>query len=62
MFKNRFLQVKVVKVDDLNGVMAPKSTDRIKEITQGTMAIVAVYMVADTLRKILVHVVATKVN
>lgn len=70
MFRNRALQVKMVKPEELPptdqppaidhyAALATVSADRVaKSVTQ----LVAVYMASDTLRKIALHIVKTKVK
>lgn len=64
MFKNRSIRIQLMK--DNNDLPSSETSvdqnDLVRAIAQGAMAVVAVYMAADTLRKILVHVVATKIQ
>ncbi len=65
MFRNRSFLVKVVKDE------APKVEEiverfeydtLVRTISRATMALLATYMVGDTLRKVVVHVVSAKVG
>lgn len=70
MFKNRSLLVKMIK--DVSPEETQETQEHINwgahahvlidEATTGVAAIIIVYMAADTLRKCIIHTVATKVN
>lgn len=70
MFKNKHLQVKVV--DDPKPVdAAPRITpddfrplvvDTIQNVAAGSAVVAVAFVAADTLRRIAVHIVATKIS
>ncbi len=65
MFRNRSFLVKVVKDE---APQAEEIVERfeydtlVRTISRATMALLATYMVGDTLRKVVVHVVSAKVG
>jgi len=66
MLENRSFIVKVVK--DVGPPKVGQSNEvfdinaLVRTITKGTICVIAVYMGSDALRKILVHVVASKIH
>ena len=63
MFKNHGVLVKVVKNDEQQLVQNVINYDALaRTITSSVITIIGAYMASDALRKIFVHVVATKVN
>jgi hypothetical protein len=65
MFKNRSFLVKVVKDAEKEEAQLVKPFDYeglISALSKASILLVATYMGASTLRAIVVHVVATKVN
>jgi hypothetical protein len=61
-FKNKSFNIKVV--EDENAVVDSEPTDYnalIEKAVRGAVTVVAAYMGADTLRKIIVHTIATKI-
>lgn len=73
MFKNRSIQVKLVKDQDLvvgDDTLEPLTVDAaadialesVEKVLKGAAIIVGTYLVADTLRKITIHIVATKIH
>lgn len=72
MFK-RSLQVSVVKTPKSTKTETPETTPKVdyyagialesaREVVKGASALLATYMVADTLRKVTMHIVATKIR
>jgi hypothetical protein len=65
MFPRNFsFLVKPIK-DKPNAELGSDSTNRtdlVREIAKGAVAVVAFYMAADTLRKCIVHTVATRIT
>lgn len=61
MLWNRSLLVKVVKDDAVVDKTDTDYTPTFREIARGCAALIAVYMASDTLRKVIVHTVATKI-
>lgn len=70
---NRNLEVKLVKPSKStkteSAIDAPKTDlladiamESIREVTRGAAVLTATYVLADTLRKVTVHVIATKFN
>jgi len=66
MLENRSIIMKVVK--DVDHPKVGQSNEvfdvnaLVRTITKGTICVIAAYMGSDALRKIVVHVVASKVN
>lgn len=69
MFKNRSIQMKVVK-DAESPVISDYSVNKIvgqitdlsKELTKAAAVGVGTYILADTIRKITIHIVVTKIH
>lgn len=72
MFKNRSLQVKVIKDDDpLMKNYKPKTTpaeyvqlarETAKDAVKGAVVLMSTYVAADTARRVVVHIIATKIK
>lgn len=64
MFENWSFRVKPVK-EKPSAVVGSEPTDHnkvIRSLVEGSIKVVVAYMGADTLRKIIVHTVATKIQ
>ena len=59
--RNRSINVKLVK-DKQDAKMDSDPTDLVRTITKGAVELVVVYMASDTLRKCIVHTVATRIT
>jgi hypothetical protein len=61
---NRSINLRFVKEpqDAELGSDPTDRTDLVREIAKGAVAVVAFYMAADTLRKCIVHTVATRIT
>lgn len=71
MFKKHSVQMKFVKDQKSAEADAPKvdpdvyvhiAHETAKDVVKGAAALIGTYVAADTLRRIAIHVVATKVN
>jgi len=60
-FRNRSINVKLVK-DKQDAKLDSDPTDLVRTITKGAVELVVVYMASDTLRKCIVHTVATRIT
>lgn len=60
--RNRSVNIKLVKEMDNAVVDSTDPAPLINAISKGAATVVAVYMGCDTLRKIIVHTVATKIT
>ena len=59
--RNRSINVKLVK-DKQDAKLDSDPTDLVRTITKGAVELVVVYMASDTLRKCIVHTVATRIT
>lgn len=71
MFKNRHAEVKIVKDKKEENYTVPWKLTPVelqqmlletgKEVTKGAAVLISTYVAADTLRRVVVHIVATKI-
>jgi len=59
--RNRSVNVKLVK-DQQDAKLDSDPTDLVRAITKGAVEVIVLYMASDTLRKCIVHTVATKIT